>query len=170
MPKKQRKQCSENLYSEHPVKRWCRKFFATDEARMELPESKSEMALISTRIMCGVLFGLLFIAIGRYGHQPATEWLGWIGMGLIIAWAIAVGMGSTWEREYHRNKRAADLADYNAAIKAGNKVFKDSVNHSADDREATHKLMRNLQKLSDSDHKKFEEAMRKEIFTDNTDS
>lgn len=168
MPKKHRKQHGSAVL-ENRAKRWIRQWLASDEARMGMVETKSEMSLISTRVTCGVLFGLLFITFGGVGYAPIAEYIGWVGMLAVTTWAVLCGAASDWERQYQRDVQAADQEDYDKSIRAGNKMFQENIFSSADDRAAALKLTRNLKKVRDSDLEKFQKAIRKELFGSDSD-
>lgn len=169
MSEKQRKQNGPLDVPENNVKRYLRVRFASREACFGLAETKSETSFITKRLLCGMLLGILLVAFGTKFRSPSIEYLGWTTMFAVTGWAVLVGLASGWERQRQKDKRAADQADYNKAIKAGNKMFKDNIYSSADDREAALKVTHNLKKIRGSDLEKFEKAIRKEFFNAGSD-
>lgn len=159
---------------ENRVKRLIRTCLASDEARMGLPDTKSEMSLITTRIMCGVFAGLLLMSLAHSGVQPSAEYLGWIVMIGVATWATLVGVGSVWEREHQRTAQRiqqlaeqADEEDHNAVISKVDEEIND-VCRSPDDREARRKLRNDSVRLYNADQEKFNRRIRKEIFKEDS--
>lgn len=148
-------------YRENRLKRWVRTRFASDEARHDLPKSKTEERLIATRMACALLCWSLGAAFSAAEAGPVVQASCWIAMIGIVVWTALVDFASDWERERFTSQRADDKADYDKAMAAGRAVF-DDICADVEERTAAIDMVNDLKRMTKADSGTFEKALRKE--------
>lgn len=152
-------------YHEGRFKRWVRMRFASEEARMDLPKSRAENAVIGMRVAYAIALWITASMLSTANGAVLLVVLAYVLMAGMVAWTALTDFASDWERERLLSKRAEDRAEHKDAIAKGKAIFND-VTGDVEERTAALEIVKGLKAIAKADDDAFDEAVRQELFGD----